>query len=57
MQVLNINEETGEIEFEITKEEEELLNNLCKEHNMNIEELISKILEDYINKEEKEEKV
>jgi len=54
MQVLNINDETGEIEFEITEEEQKLLQKLCYEHNMSIEEMLSKIIDDYVNREDKD---
>ena len=50
----SVDEVTQELflEFEVTKEEREFLDNLCKEHGLSMDELINSILRDSLNKPE-----
>jgi predicted DNA-binding protein len=50
MKLLHIDDETGEIEFEITKEEEKELQALSNKLGVSIETLIRDAIENYLNK-------
>jgi len=50
MKLLRIDDETGEIEFEITKEEEKELQVLSNKLGVSIETLIRDAIENYLNK-------
>ncbi len=52
MKLLHIDDETGEIEFEITKEEEQQLQELSTKLGVSIETLVRDAIENYLNKED-----
>lgn len=50
MKLLHIDEDTGQIEFELTKEEETLLQNMSNELGKPMEDIIRDAIENYIEK-------
>ena len=53
MKLLHIDDETGQIEFELTKEEEALLQKMSEELDKPMEDIIRDAIENYIEKEDK----
>ena len=52
MKLLHIDDETGQIEFELTKEEEALLQKMSEELGKSMEDIIRDAIENYIEKDE-----
>ena len=52
MKLLHIDDETGQIEFELTKEEEALLQKMSEELGKPMEDIIRDAIENYIEKED-----